>query len=79
MALPEKEWLGEGEFELNTLVDDGTVFFVYCTGCKKTLYCAKENTEITREVARTTRYGHSESFHPPHHVIKLNRENDKID
>lgn len=79
MALPENKMLGEREFKIDTSVEDGTVFFIYCTSCKKTLYCALENTEITRRVAQNTRREHGGSFHPPHHLIRFNKQDGKID
>ena len=71
MSFPEYENLLPEEAEINAEVKDGTVFFVYCFDCEKVLYCALEDTFITRRRAASTVNDHSEFFEPNHNVRKI--------
>lgn len=73
MALPERNELFPEEIKIDTFLDKGTVFFVYCRDCEKTLYCAQEDTKITRRVAELTIDGHSHFFGHEHRVILIRR------
>lgn len=71
MALPERKELPPDEIKIDAFIDKDKVFFVYCRDCKKALYCALEDTKITRRIAEVTMHKHAESFYREHRVITV--------
>lgn len=78
MSFPEYELPLMRQAEINVEVEEGTLFFAYCTTCEKVLYCATENTRITRFVAEGIALDHSESFEEEHEAITVLNPHAKI-
>lgn len=79
MASPEHKntALVEGRAARISLIEKGTVFFVYCNDCKQTLYCALEESMPTFRVAQALQFDHGESFQPEHNVSIIRPQKNK--